>query len=173
MMYRVPPEVAMQHLKFAFVFAAAFAMLGTAAVNAKPIVQLKLQGALVEHDPKGAEKLTPVGDVQLRPGETVRYDIVATNAGADPAVKLMPTGRIPAGTEYEAGTATISGAARIEFSIDGGKTWAVKPLVKVKTDAGIVEKPADPAMYTTLRWVNEKSLAPKQSITYTYEVRIK
>lgn len=161
----------MQHLKFAFVFAATCALLGAAA-DAKPIVQLKLQGALVEHDANGVEKLAPLS-ASLAPGETIRYDIVASNVGTDPAAKLVPMGRIPAGTEYEAGTASLSGAARVEFSIDGGKTWALKPLVKVKTDAGIVEKPADPSAYTMLRWVNEKSIAPKQSVTYSYEVRIK
>jgi uncharacterized repeat protein (TIGR01451 family) len=163
----------MQRLKFAFVFAAVFALTGTAAVNAKPIVQLKLQGSVVEHDANGAEKLVSVSDTVLKPGETVRYDIVATNAGPDPAAKLVPLGRIPTGTEYEEGSASLSSAARIEFSIDGGKTWAVKPLIKVKTDAGIVEKPADPSLYTMLRWVNEKALAPKASVTYSYEVRIK
>jgi uncharacterized repeat protein (TIGR01451 family) len=163
----------MQHLKFAFVFAAACAMLGTAAADAKPIVQLKLQGVVVERQANGAEKLTPVADAPLRPGETIRYNIVATNAGTDPAAKLVPAGRVPAGTEFQAGSASLSGASRVEFSVDGGKTWSLKPTVRVKTDAGIVEKPADASLYTTLRWVNEKPLLPKQSVTYTYEVRIK
>ena len=163
----------MQHLKFAFVFAVACAMSSTAAVDAKPMVQLKLQGALVERDAKGAQTLTPVANAELKPGETIRYDIVATNAGTDPASKLLPTGRVPAGTEYEAGSASLSGASRVEFSIDGGKTWAVKPVVKVKTEAGVVDKAADPSTYTMLRWVNEKSLAPKASVTYSYEVRVK
>jgi uncharacterized repeat protein (TIGR01451 family) len=163
----------MQRLKFAFVFAVACAVFGAAAVDAKPLVQLKLQGVLVERDAKGAEKLTPVANVELKPGQTIRYDIVATNAGTDPANKLLPTARVPAGTEYEAGSASISGASHVEFSLDGGKTWAAKPLVKVKTSVGEVERPADPAAYTMLRWVDEKSLAPKQSVTYVYEVRVK
>ncbi len=163
----------MQHLKFAFALAVAATMVGTAAVDAKPLVQLKLQGELVERDAKGVEKLTPIASAELQPGETVRYDIVATNVGSDPANKLVPTGRVPSGTIYEPGSATLSGASRIEFSLDGGKTWAAHPVVKVKTDAGIVEKPADPSLYTMLRWVNEKALVPNSSVTYSYEVRIK
>ncbi len=162
----------MQRLRFAFAFSAAILVMGASA-NAKPNVVLKLDGELVQKDAKGVDKFVPVGSVALQPGETVRYDIVATNEGTDPATKLMPVGRIPAGTAYEAGTASASNALKVEFSIDGGKTWSRTPTVKVVTANGTVEKKADPATYTTIRWVAEKPLVPKASVSYRYEVRVK
>ena len=163
----------MHRLVFAFIIAANFAAFGSAAADARPSVVLKLQGDVVHRDASGAVKLTPVEGEALKPGETVRYDIVATNAGGDPASKLVPVGKIPAGTAYEAGSASVSGASRVEFSIDGGKTWSAKPLVRVQTANGTIEKPADPASYTTLRWIGAPSLAAKASVTYSYQVRIK
>jgi uncharacterized repeat protein (TIGR01451 family) len=163
----------MQHLLFAFVLTAVFAALGTSAY-ARPNVQLHLTGAIVGHDANGKETIQPIsGDTELKTGEVVRYDVVATNAGTDPAIKLTPVDKIPAGTQYEAGTAASSPALTIEFSIDGGKTFAKVPMISIKTPKGVVEKKADPATYTAIRWITQKPLAPKASVTYSYEVRVK
>ena len=102
-----------------------------------------------------------------------RNIIVATNAGPGAATHLVPQGKIPKNTAYEAGSASRSDALRVEFSIDGGKTWAVKPMIKAPSNAGPVQKPADPSLYTMLRWIGASPLAPNTSKTYTYQVRIK
>lgn len=162
----------MQHLKSLYAFIAAFAVLAGSA-TAKPNVQLKLDGELVQRDAKGVEKFVPITSEALKTGETVRYDIVAMNVGTDPATKLMPVGRIPSGTKYEAGSASASGSLRVEFSIDGGKTWSKSPTIRVTTPTGVVLKPADPASYTEIRWIAAKPLAPKASVSYSYEVRVK
>jgi uncharacterized repeat protein (TIGR01451 family) len=164
----------MIRLKSAVALVALFAAFGTAAASARPNVSLQLDGKVIERDAKGAEKLVPVtSDTGFKPGETVRYVIVASNRGSSAALNLMPEGKIPAGTAYEAGTASLAAAARVEFSIDGGKTWAAKPLIKVATANGTVEKAADPSLYTMLRWVASGALAPKASVSYSYQVRIK
>ncbi len=163
----------MQHLKFAFVFVSLFGVMSTAAY-ARPNVQLHLVAESVGHDSKGEKTLDPIpAGEALKPGEIIHYDIVALNAGSDPAVKLAPVGRIPAGMAYEAGSASTAPAFVVEFSLDGGKTWAKAPTVKVTTSSGVVEKKADPATYTTVRWIMQKPLAPKASVTYSYEVRVK
>jgi uncharacterized repeat protein (TIGR01451 family) len=131
-----------------------------------------LQGVLVERAADGAEKTTPVADVALKPGETVRYTLVAVNRGTDPALGLKPIGKIPAGTSFEAGSAA-GAAARVEYSLDGGKTWSTSPTIKVQTPAGIVEKKADPSTYTAIRWTADKPLAPRAVAAYSYQVHIK
>jgi uncharacterized repeat protein (TIGR01451 family) len=158
---------------FVGVFCAAL-MLGGSVTSAlaKPTVALHLQGALVERDASGSEKLTPIDGVALQPGETVRYTIVATNVGTDPALGLRPTARIPAGTAYDVGSASKN-AQRVEFSIDGGKTWSTSPMVRVQTQTGVVEKKADPSLYTMLRWVGGNAIGPKVTQVYSYAVRIK
>jgi uncharacterized repeat protein (TIGR01451 family) len=165
----------LQRLPFAIVLAAIFAALGTTIASARPNISLKLQAALVQHDDKGVEKLVPVtSETGLKPGDVVRYAIVANNSGPDAATRLVPQGKVPVGTAYDAGSASASNSFRIEFSLDGGKTWSVKPTVKVRTAAGTtVEKSADPSLFTTLRWIDDKPLLPKTSESYSYEVRIK
>jgi len=163
----------MQRFLFAFVFGAIVALLGPAVAYAKPVVVLTLQGSVVERDAKGAERLTPLASAILKPGDLVRYDVVATNAGTDAAAHLIPAARVPAGTTYEAGSASLAAATHVEFSLDGGKTWSSKPSVLVKTSSGSVEKAAPVAAYTALRWVDEKTLAPNRSVAYSYEVRVK
>lgn len=142
------------------------------AVEARPAVDLRLQGVLVERSADGVEKTTPVADVTLKPGETVRYTILATNHGTDAALGLKPTGKIPAGTAFDAGSAA-GAAARVEYSLDGGKTWSTSPTVKVQTPNGIVEKKADPSTYTAIRWTADKPLAPRATAAYTYQVHIR
>jgi uncharacterized repeat protein (TIGR01451 family) len=164
----------LQRLRLVCLLAAVFAAFGTSAASARPNVALKLEGDVVQHDSKGAEQLIPVADgTGLKPGETIRYVIVASNAGPDAATSLVPQAKIPEGTAYEPGSASTTSPLRVEFSIDGGKTWAVKPLVRVQTANGVVEKPADPSLYTSLRWIGAKALQPKTSVSYSYQVRIK
>jgi len=146
--------------------------LGVAA-EAKPSVVLKLSGVLVQHDQNGAERTASIEGAQLKPGDVVRYMIVASNAGADPARNLVPVGQVPAGTAFQAGSVTSKDGTRIEYSLDGGKTWSAAPTVKVHTPTGDVVKKADPATYTSVRWVGEKPLAPKTSATFAYAVKVK
>ncbi len=159
--------------RVASVITLALVFLCSGLALAKPVVDLRLQGVLVERAASGVETTTPVANVALKPGETVRYTIVATNRGSDPALGLRPSAKVPAGTAYEAGSAAASGAARVEFSLDGGQTWSAAPKVKVQTPAGVVEKNADPGLYTNLRWIVAKPLDPKSTLTYSYQVRVK
>ncbi len=164
----------MQRLSFACLSLMMLAAFGTAVASARPSVSLRLEGDLVQHDSKGAEVLVPMSSAPgLTPGETVRYLIVATNTGSQAASHLIPQARIPAGTAYEAGSASSFADSHVEFSLDGGRTWAAKPLVKVQTPNGLVEKAADPSLYTSVRFARDNPLEPKTSVTYSYEVRIK
>jgi uncharacterized repeat protein (TIGR01451 family) len=141
-------------------------------VLAKPVIALHLSGVVVGKDAKGAEKLTPIAKASIVPGLTIRYLITATNQGDQPALNVVPLGKIPNGTEYQADSAS-SNAVRVEFSLDAGKTWSQHPTVRVHTPAGDVVKPADPSMYTALRWITGKPLASKAAALYSYEVRVK
>jgi uncharacterized repeat protein (TIGR01451 family) len=120
----------------------------------------------------GTEKLTPLESAQVKPGETIRFEIVATNQSDQPVHNLVPVEKISAGTAYAAGSATPV-TAGIQFSLDGGKTWSAKPMVTVHTPDGDVTKPADPATYTTIRWANGTSLAPSAAAKYSYEVIVR
>ncbi|MBV8581335.1 MAG: DUF11 domain-containing protein [Candidatus Eremiobacteraeota bacterium] len=141
--------------------------------SAKPSVTLKLTGAVVTKAADGHTTLTPVEKTQPKSGDEIQYDIVANNAGDSPALRLVPVGKIPAGTSYVDGSARAV-RAHAEFSLDGGKTWSAAPTVTVKRpDGTTVVKKADPATYTAVRFVTDGALAAHGSLGYSYEVRVK
>ena len=139
---------------------------------AKPSVTLKLTGSVVTKA-DGHPVLTSVEKNPPKSGDEIEYDIVASNAGNSPALRLVPVGKIPAGTSYVDGSAKAP-RAHAEFSLDGGKTWSAAPTVRVKLpDGTTVVKKADPSLYTTVRFITDGAIAPHQSVEYSYEVRVK
>jgi uncharacterized repeat protein (TIGR01451 family) len=151
----------------------ALALILPGIASAKPNVTLKLTGSLVTKAADGRTTMTPIERIQPKAGDEIEYDIVASNAGSTPAVRLVPVGKIPAGTAYVDGSAKAA-RARAEFSLDGGKTWSASPTVTVKGPSGApVVKRADPALYTAVRFVTDGAVAPRASLAYTYEVRVK
>lgn len=138
---------------------------------AHPAVRLQLSGDLITIA-DGKTVATPVEKAVLKKGDLVRYTIVASNAGAKPAVSLSTVGPVPQRTQYVGGSASHASGASIEYSLDG-KAWSAQPMVTVTTDHGPVQKPADPAQYVAVRWLAQRALAPKQSVHYSYEVRVK
>ena len=163
----------MRLVSLSIVACAAGLAVTTAAALARPDVVLHLSGAMVEKAANGSVRLTPIdASTKLKTGEIVQYTISAYNKGSDPALHLAPVGKIPNGTAYVAGSA-LNGTAKLEFSVDGGKTWSAKPMVTVQVASGPQTKPADPSSFTAIRWTNDKPLAPKGSARFSYEVRVK
>jgi uncharacterized repeat protein (TIGR01451 family) len=157
----------------AVVTAVVLALISPEIASAKPNVTLKLTGSLVTTAADGHTTLTPVEKAQPKTGDAIQYDIVAANGGNSPALRLVPVGRIPAGTSYVDGSAR-GARAHAEFSLDGGKTWSAVPTVRVRqADGSTVVKKADPALYTAVRFVTDGAIAAHQSAAYVYEVRVK
>jgi len=157
----------------AAVISAVLALALPGLASAKPSVTLKLTGSPVTKASDGHTTLTPVEKAQPKTGDEIQYDIVAANGGDSPALRLVPVGRIPAGTSYVEGSAKAA-RAHAEFSLDGGKTWSAVPMVRVRQpDGSTVVKKADPALYTAVRFVTDGAIAPHQSAGYVYEVRVK
>jgi len=151
----------------------ALALPGFASAQTRPNVQLKLTGSIVTKSPDGKTALTPVEKEAPKSGDDVEYDIAATNAGTAPALKLMPKAKIPSGTAYVDGSAKAP-RAKVEFSLDQGKTWSAHPTVTVAGPNGTpVVKPADPSLYTMIRFITDGALAPHGTLLYTYEVHVK
>lgn len=141
------------------------------AAYARPVVSLKLAGSVIVHVADGKDSATPLEKNPVRPGDLVRYEIDAANNGDSAAKSFTTIGKIPAGTAFVPGSASAA-TGPVEYSLDGGKTWSARPMVTVQTPAGPQTKPADPAAYTTIRWITSKPIEPKSTIAYTYEVRV-
>jgi uncharacterized repeat protein (TIGR01451 family) len=155
--------------------AAALAVIGALALvpsiaSARPAVSLQLSGAYVTHDAAG-DHTAPLASRAAKPGDLIRWDIAASNRGDAPARHVVAAGRVPQGTAFVAGS--THGSARVEYSIDGGKTWSTAPMVVVKTATGVERKPADPSTFTGLRFVEADALRAGSVTHFTYEVWVK
>ena len=151
--------------------ASASAFATSQAAPPHPAVKLHLTGDLIVAS--GDKTVaTPVDKAVLKKGDVVRYTIVAQNSGGKSAVAVSTVGPVPQRTQFVAGSASHQAGALIEYSLDG-KSWSAQPMVVVNTPRGPVQKAADPAQYVAVRWTAQHPLAPKQSLRYSYEVRVK
>ena len=141
-------------------------------------VEVTLEGYLVnvitKEDGTQEEEFVPA--TEARPGQVVEYRVIVTNVSAEtlPASNALITGPIPATTAYIAETATATNAeARLEFSADGGQTFAEKPLIEKTNDQGEKEMvEALPEEYTAARWAILVPLEPQQTLTFIYRVTV-
>lgn len=90
------------------------------------------------------------------PGETVFYTITFTNVSDEAADNVVITNPIAADLMYVDGSAFGPGT-EIEFSVDGGVTFAVASELNV-TEDGEVRK-AQASDFTHVRWVMQNDLA--------------
>jgi uncharacterized repeat protein (TIGR01451 family) len=87
-------------------------------------------------------RFVPAG--RLEAGDEVHYTVRVRNPGSNPVNDVQVTKRMPFGLHYLPGSATGPDCS-IEFSSDGGVTFAAKP-------AG--------GEYTHVRWSMRRPLAP-------------
>jgi len=90
------------------------------------------------------------------PGEDVIYTITFENISDQPAENVVITNPISVDLTYVDGSAFGPGTV-IEFSVDGGKTFAAQDHLMVATDAG--ERPAQADDFTHVRWTMQSDLA--------------
>lgn len=136
----------------------------------RPDVKLSLAGTVQRGD-----QIIQVAQAGLiNPGEIISYTITAHNAGNAAAREVSPSAAIPAGTVYVADSARPAGAARVVYSIDGGKTFQATPMIEQRQPDGTVRQvPAPVSLYTQVRSELSEPLLPGQQFTITYQVRVK
>jgi uncharacterized repeat protein (TIGR01451 family) len=144
----------------------------------QPKVQLKLeaQKKIVTTSPEGKEIVTWTAlkeRVTVQPGDVIRYQLNSENASDQPAKNLVVTQPIPPKTNYVLTSAKTHDAV-LTFSIDGGKTFVEKPMVKVKVAEGKEElRPAPAEAYTHVRWDYGNSLTAMAEVQASDEVSVK
>jgi uncharacterized repeat protein (TIGR01451 family) len=142
-------------------------------------VQVTLEAYLVNVVTKedGTQEEEFIEATEARPGQVVEYRVLVTNVSSEtlPASNALITGPIPATTAYIADTATATdGTAMLEFSADGGQTFAEKALIEKTNDQGETEMvEALPEEYTAARWAILVPLEPQQTLTFKYRVTVK
>jgi uncharacterized repeat protein (TIGR01451 family) len=100
-------------------------------------------------------RFVPAG--RLEAGDDVHYTIRVRNPGTDPVNDVQVTKRMPFGLHYLPGSAK-GPACDIEFSADGGKTFAAKPAN---------------GEYTHLRWSMRRPLPPGSTALLRFRAKFR
>jgi uncharacterized repeat protein (TIGR01451 family) len=137
--------------------------------TSRPSVKVTLVG-MVERD----DTRVPVEKVALvKSGETLDWTITSVNEGNAPANDYKAIGKIPAGTQFVAGSANAEGSVAISFSIDNGKSFSSAPTVNEKQADGTIKKvPAPVSMYDQIRYAWSAPLNEGDKLNASYKVRL-
>jgi uncharacterized repeat protein (TIGR01451 family) len=107
------------------------------------------------------------------PGDVLQYQLRFTNQGQGDVRGVVFTNPVPAGLRYVDRSA---GADRqdvaVEYSTDGGKTYAATPMVTEVVDGKRVQRPASPEQYTHVRWTVQGSIAPGATVTAEFRAEL-
>lgn len=107
-----------------------------------------------------------------RPGDEIRYSLVFTNTTQGSVKNVQFVDPVPQGLVYVLGSAAARQSARIEYSIDGGKTYAEQPMIDVVENGSTVQQPAPRERYTHVRWTVLESVAPGAQVTAEFRVQV-
>ena len=121
---------------------------------------IEVQKLEVSVDPGGQEIRRWVPAERLNAGDEVHYTVRVHNPGKQAVDKVVVTKRLPFGVHYLRGSAT-GPAAEVQFSIDGGETYATPETLARAARGG--KKSANKPLendYTHVRWVLRKPLGP-------------
>lgn len=114
------------------------------------------------------------GTVSVKPGDRLRYRLVGRNDGTGPAQNLVLNQAIPGQMAYITGSVQAPKNTQVLFSIDGGKSFTAKPMVKVKQlDGRVIDQPAKAEAYSHIRWILGTTVAAKATVTTSYELRVR
>ena len=135
----------------------------------RPVVKVMLSGT-VERD----NARVPVEKAAMvKSGETLNWTITSVNEGNASANEYSAVARIPAGTQFVAGSASAEQSAAVTFSVDNGKSFSALPTVDQRQADGTVKKvPAPLSMYNQVRYTWATPLNEGNTVNASYKVRV-
>ena len=107
-----------------------------------------------------------------RPNDEIRYTLVFTNVTAGPVKNIQFVDPLPKGLVYVLGSAKADQPVQLEYSIDGGKSYAAQPMIEVVENGNKVEKAAARELYTHVRWTVLGSLAPGAKVVAEFRAQV-
>ena len=157
-------------LSAAAVFAAQNETVGRALSILRPEVKVQISGTLK----RGSQIVALDKTEMVESGEILDWKISSANLGSAAARNYRVVGQIPKGTEYIAGSADGDHAPQILYSIDGGKSFSMQPVVEEKQPDGSVKQiPAPVSMYSQIKFEWAKELPAESQLNAAYRVRVK
>jgi uncharacterized repeat protein (TIGR01451 family) len=111
----------------------------------------------------GEEVRRWVPATRLNAGDEVHYTVRVRNPGKAAVESIVVTKRLPFGVHYLRGSAA-GPAAEVQFSLDGGKTFATaEQLSKSEGGGKPGARKALESEYTHVRWVLSRPLGPSST----------
>jgi uncharacterized repeat protein (TIGR01451 family) len=107
-----------------------------------------------------------------RPGDVLGYSLAFTNRTGKAVQQVQFVDPLPTGLVFRTGSARADKVVRIDYSIDGGKTWSEKPTVVVMENGHRVVKPAPREAYSHIRWTVVEPMAPGAQVTAAFEAEV-
>ena len=139
-----------------------------------PEVKVRMSSSVRERPSTGVAWVTLKDGAQVVPGEKILYKIDLVNDGEQEARNPVALGPVPAGTVFIPGTASTAPDLKVDYSIDGGRTYSEKPLITVTGKDGRQQTvPAPAERYTTIRWTWGTPLAAGTTATVSYQVQVR
>jgi uncharacterized repeat protein (TIGR01451 family) len=105
------------------------------------------------------------GKASVKPGDIIRYTVVAKNNSHCPLKNLILKQPIPRGTNYLKNSATAVEGAQLLFSIDGGQTFVAEPKID--------NRPAPATAYNYLRWKFRRPVPTNAQVKTSYKLQVK
>jgi uncharacterized repeat protein (TIGR01451 family) len=153
----------------------AYAQTAPAPAAASPVTltsDVKIERVEVDASGKETVTLHTPKSVVVVPGDKVLFTLEVKNTGAQPAAGFRATNPMPGPVQF------VSVAEEwAEVSVDGGNVWGKLSALKVKTvpadGTAPVERAADVADVTHVRWIFPDAIAPGGTRKISYRGVIK
>ena len=104
------------------------------------------------------------------PGDTVIFTVSYANTDPKPADRVIVINPVPEHMTYLNNSAEGTGTV-IDFSVDGGKTYAAPGKLTVTANGR--QRPVTAADYTHIRWTLSKPLAPGGKGSVSFKAMLK
>ena len=136
-------------------------------------LQNSMAAYVVGQDAAGNEVLQAASEVS--PGQTVEYAMTYANVGDNALQDIVVTGPIPSATAYIGQSAFTYAQAKLQVSIDGGKTFEAEPVTRIITDANgqQVQEIIPASEYTHVRWHMQQPLNAGETQQFAYRSVVK
>jgi uncharacterized repeat protein (TIGR01451 family) len=132
-------------------------------ITKRVILTLKADKKVIKDSKEIFEPIA--GKASVKPGDIIKYTVVAKNNSRCPLKNLILKQPIPKGTNYLKDSAMAIDGAELLFSIDGGKTFVAKPMI------GTEVAPAND--YNYLRWKFIGKMPANAQVKTTYKLQVK
>lgn len=152
------------------VFAAKNETVGRALSILRPEVKVRISGTVQ----RSSQNVSLEKVESVKSGEILDWNINSANSGNASAQNYRVVGQIAPETVFVAGSARSEGAAAMQYSIDGGKTFSAEPMIEERqADGSLKQVPAPVSMYSQIRFEWAKDLPADSQLNAAYKTRVK